>query len=78
VVIGNQAATHPPTIRAALTHKSEREELNPEPERTRSLTRTWQAEPENSKDEAEEVDGRFDAVATIMRVKDSARRLGRA
>jgi CubicO group peptidase (beta-lactamase class C family) len=36
------------------------------------------AEPETSTDEAEEADGRFDAVATVMRVKDPDRRLGRA
>jgi hypothetical protein len=40
MVSGNQAATHPPTIRMALTHKPEREESNPEPERTRSLAKT--------------------------------------
>ena len=70
MVTGNEAATHPPTIRATLTHKPEREEPKP--------IGDCQAEPETSTDEAEEADGRFDAVATVMRVKDPDRRLGRA
>jgi hypothetical protein len=40
MVTGNEAATHPPTIRATLTHKPEREEPNPElkrPEAYRGL-----------------------------------------
>jgi hypothetical protein len=35
-------------------------------------------EPETATDEAEEVNGRFDPVATVMRVEDPNRRLGRA
>jgi hypothetical protein len=66
MVSGNQAATHPPTIRAALTHKPEREESNPEPERSRSLTKAAQAEPEASTDKVEEVARRFDAVVTVI------------
>jgi len=63
-------------VRRCLTNRSERSRTpnssDPKP------IGDCQAEPETSTDEAEEADGRFDAVATVMRVKDPDRRLGRA
>jgi hypothetical protein len=78
MVTGDQAATHPPTILATLTPKPEREGPNPELKRTRSLTRTARQSLRLQQMGRKRHDGRFDAVATVMRVKDPDRRLGRA
>ena len=77
MVTSNEATTHPPKIRAALTHKPEREELNHKPEPDPKPEEDCQTEPQTSTGEAE-ADGTFDAVAMVTRVVDPNRRLGRA
>jgi hypothetical protein len=68
MVTSNQAMTHLPTIRAVLTHKREREELNLKPESDPMPEEDCQTEPQTSTGEAEEGDGTFDAVAMVTRV----------
>jgi hypothetical protein len=60
MVTSNQATTHPPTIRAVLTHKPEREELNLKPKPDPKSEEDCQTEPQTSTGEAEEGDGTFD------------------
>jgi hypothetical protein len=68
MVTSNQATTHSPTIRAVLTHKPEREELNPKPKPDPKPEEDCQTEPQTSTGEAEEGDRTFDAVAMVTRV----------
>jgi hypothetical protein len=51
-----------------LTHKPEREELNPKPRPDPKPEEICQTEPQTSTGEAEEGDGTFDAVAMVTRV----------
>ena len=57
-----------PTIRAVLTHKPEREELNLKPRPDPKPEEDCQTEPQTSTGDAEEGDGLFDAVAMVTRV----------
>ena len=68
MVTSNLATTHPPTIRAVLTHKPGREELNLKPKPDPKPEEDCQTEPQTSTGEAEEGDGTFDAVAMVTRV----------
>ena len=67
---GDQQSSHnsSPTIRAVLTHKPEREELNLKPRPDPKPEEDCQTEPQTSTGEAEEGDGTFDAVAMVTRV----------
>jgi hypothetical protein len=57
-----------PTIRAVLTHKPEREELNLKPRSDPKPDEDCQTEPQTSTGDAEEGDGSFDAIAMVTRV----------
>jgi hypothetical protein len=64
MVTSNQATTHPPTIRAVLTHKPLNLKAKPDPKPKEDC----QIEPQTSTGEAEEGDRTFDAVAMVTRV----------
>ena len=68
MVTRNQATTHPPTIRAVLTHEPKREEVNLKPRPDPKPAEDCHTEPQTSTGDAEEGDGTFDAVAMVTRV----------